>query len=72
MITQFIEKHYFTLKNLSNHIESLELPESDKPAFIDRRTLYSRGSRLNQKVDILRTSFYDNVQLLCTITSIIN
>ena len=53
MLIQLIEKHYFNLmKNLNNHIESLELPygtESDKPAFIDRKTLYSQGSRLNQK-----------------------
>ena len=52
MLIQLIEKHYFKLKNLNNHIESLELPygtESDKPAFIDRKTLYSQGSRLNQK-----------------------
>ena len=52
MLIQLIEKHYFKLKNLNNHIESLELPygtESDKPAFIDRKTLYSQGSHLNQK-----------------------
>ena len=32
MLIQLIEKHYFKLKNLNNHIESLELPygtESD-------------------------------------------
>ena len=52
MLIQFIEQRYFKLKNLNNYIESLELPygtESDKPAFVDRKTLYSQGSRLNQK-----------------------
>lgn len=52
MLIQFIEKHYFTLKNLRSHIESLELSygmESDKPVHIERKNLYSQGSRLNQK-----------------------
>ena len=52
MLIQFIENHYLTLKNLNSYKESLELPygtESDKPAFMDRKTLYSQGSRLNQK-----------------------
>lgn len=52
MLIQFIEKHYFTLNNLNSNIDSLELTygtESDKPAHIDRKTLYSQGSRLNQK-----------------------
>jgi len=52
MLAQFIDKRYFSLNNLKCHIESLELTygtESDKPVHIDRKTLYSQGSRLNQK-----------------------
>ena len=71
MLIQLIEKHYFNLKNLNNHIESLELPygtESDKPAFIDRKTLYSQGSRLNQKgrynnIIIIVCTYYRKVLL---------
>ena len=56
MLSCFIEKEYFTLSNLKCQILSLELTygtESDKPNFIDRKCLYSQGSRLNQKGKIL-------------------
>ena len=56
MLSCFIEKEYFTLSNLKCQISSLELTygtESDKPNFIDRKSLYSQGSRLNQKGKIL-------------------
>lgn len=52
LLIRLIEKHYFKLKNLNSHIESLELPygtESNKPNMIQRKVLYSQNSRLNQK-----------------------
>jgi len=52
MLVQFLDKRYFSLDNLNQQIEALELPYrkgSDKPVTLDRKTLYKRGSRLNQK-----------------------
>jgi len=52
MLVQFLDKRYFSLDNLNQQIEALELPYrkgSDKPVTLDRKTLCKRGSRLNQK-----------------------
>ena len=52
MLIKLIERNYLTLETLNKHIESLELPigtESDTPVPIERKTLYSNTSRLNQK-----------------------
>jgi len=52
MLARFLERKYFSLENLNQQIEALELPygkESNKPVILDRKTLNTRGSRLNQK-----------------------
>jgi len=52
MLIKLLDRNYFTLKTLNKHIESLELPvgtESDQPALLERKQLYSNSSRLNQK-----------------------
>jgi len=49
MLPIFIENCYFSLEILNRNIEYLELPnemESDKPAPLDRKTIYSQSNCL--------------------------
>lgn len=52
LLCHYVNNGNFTLQNLNMAIEHLELPnnmESDRPAPIDRNTLYSEGNLLKQK-----------------------
>ena len=60
MLIQLIEKQFITLENVNRQIDLLELPfgtDSDRPAVILRKHLYSQGSRLNQKGDVIEYAY---------------